>query len=467
MATIDVRLHRPFAKQELFLTDRHRYVAYGGARGGGKSEAVRMKAVLLALRWPGIRMLIVRRTYGELMANHVEQLRTTLHGAAKYNDARKEFRFDNGSLLRLGYCDKDKDVDQYQGTEYDVIFIDEAGQLREEWIRKINACVRGVNGYPKRTYYTLNPGGPSHAYFKRVFVDRDFRDTERPEDYSFIQAKVTDNEPLMTSQPEYVEALKLQPPHIRAMWLEGSWDVFAGQFFEEFRNDPEHYADRRFTHVIDPFDIPESWRIYRSYDWGYAKPFSCGWWAVDYDGVAYRILELYGCRRDAVTGEDVPNEGIKWDNERQFRQIAEIERTHRWLKGRRIMGVADPSIWDASHGPSAAEIAGRCGVRFDKGDNDRIPGWMQVHYRLAFDEEGYAQMYVFRGCRAFIRTMPTLLYDEHRPEDLDTSMEDHVADETRYFCMARPIAPTRAPVKQTILSDPLNQFENIKRYGGI
>lgn len=454
-----VRMLQPTPKQEMFLKAKQRHVAYGGARGGGKSEAVRMKAKLLALAWPGIRILLVRRTYQEVINNHVPQLKADLRDVARFNKTDKEFVFDNGSIIKLGYCDKDADLDQYQGVEYDVIFLDEACQLLEEWIRKINACIRGVNRFPKRTYYTLNPGGPSHAYFKRVFVDRQFQPTEKPDEYFFIQAKLEDNQPLMRSQPEYIESLRMQPPRIRAMWLDGSWDIYAGQFFEDFVNDPEHYEDRRWTHVIEPFDIPAGWNVFRSYDFGYNKPFSCAWWAVDYDGVIYRIMELYGCRRAPDTGEDEPNEGVKWTPEEQFREIARIEHEHRWLRGRRIRGVADPAIWDTSRGESIAETAARAGIYFDMGDNERIPGWMQVHYRLAFDDEGYPQMYVFRGCRAFIRTIPLLMYDAHRPEDLDTAMEDHVADEVRYFCMSRPIKPRRTAPKQVVLSDPLDQFK--------
>lgn len=454
----ELRIPAPNEKQRRFLLDEHRHVAYGGARGGGKSWAVRTKAKILALRWPGIKILIVRRTYPELIKNHVEFLRKELYGIARYNETGKEFRFPNGSVIDFGYCDADKDLERYQGAEYDVIFLDEAGQLREDWIKKINACVRGVNDFPKRTYYTLNPGGASHGYFKRLFVDRRFEDNERPEDYSFIQAKVTDNHALMQMQPEYVAQLEAMPYRLRRMWLDGDWDVYIGQFFEEFRDDPDHYEDRRFTHVIEPFDIPADWPVFRSYDFGYAKPFSVGWWTVGYDGVIYRILELYGCTRE-------PNEGLLWAPDKQFAKIKEIEETHPWLKGREIRGVADPAIWDASRGESINETALKYRIYFQKGDNRRLPGWMQVHYRLAFDEEGYAQMYVFRGCSAFIRTIPLLMYDQHSPEDLDTSMEDHVADEVRYFCMSRPIKP-RAPVKQpVILSDPLEQYGgNMKRY---
>ena len=450
MRTLDLGRAQP--KQTLFLKDKHRHIAYGGARGGGKSWAVRTKSKLLAFRYPGIKILIVRKTYKELQNNHIEQLTEELAGFAKYNRSDKMFRFPNGSTISFGYCANEGDLGQYQGAEYDVVFIDEAGQLQESWIRKINLCVRGTNGFPKRTYYTLNPGGPGHAYFKRVFVDRNFNPDEDPDDYFFIQAKVEDNKALMDTQPDYLRELENLPPTLRAAWKDGRWDVYEGQFFEDFRDDPEHYQDRRWTHVIEPFEIPDGWTICRSYDFGYGKPFSCAWWAVDYDGTIYRIMELYGCTR-------TPNEGVKWTPDKQFEEIHKTEMQHPWLKGKTIIGVADPAIWDASRGESVADTAARYGVFFTPGDNERIAGWMQCHYRLQFDEDGYPRMYVFNTCRAFIRTIPTLIYDEHRAEDLDTKMEDHVADEWRYFCMSRPIKPIRAVKEQRILFDPLDMMK--------
>ena len=450
MRTLDLGRAQP--KQTLFLKDKHRHIAYGGARGGGKSWAVRTKSKLLAFRYPGIKILIVRKTYKELQNNHIEQLTAELAGFAKYNRSDKMFRFPNGSTISFGYCANEGDLGQYQGAEYDVVFIDEAGQLQESWIRKINLCVRGTNGFPKRTYYTLNPGGPGHAYFKRVFVDRNFNPDEDPNDYLFIQAKVEDNKALMDTQPDYLRELENLPPTLRAAWKDGRWDVYEGQFFEDFRDDPEHYQDRRWTHVIEPFEIPDGWKICRSYDFGYGKPFSCAWWAVDYDGTIYRIMELYGCTR-------TPNEGVKWTPDKQFEEIHKTEMQHPWLKGKTIIGVADPAIWDASRGESVADTAARYGVFFTPGDNERIAGWMQCHYRLQFDEDGYPRMYVFNTCRAFIRTIPTLIYDEHRAEDLDTKMEDHVADEWRYFCMSRPIKPIRAVKEQRILFDPLDMMK--------
>ena len=475
MSSID--LSKISDKQYAFLTAGCKHVGFGGARGGGKSWSVRTKAKILAASYEGIKILIVRRTFPELVNNHINQLREELHGVARYNKTEKVFTFPNGSTIKFGYCNNDKDLDQYQGAEYDVIFLDEATQLQEMWIKKITACVRGVNDFPKRIYYTCNPGGASHGYFKRLFIDRQYEAGEDPEDYSFIQALVTDNKALMESQPDYIKQLEALPPKLREAWLYGRWDIFEGQFFEEFRTTPdielctragisqeEALAQHRFTHVIEPFDLnvgeKRGWNIMRSYDFGYNKPFSLGYWAVDYDGVLYRILEIYGCTQ-------TPNEGVKWSPDEQFRRIRDFENEHPWLKGRKIVdSVADPSIWDQSRGESVAETAARYGIYFTPGDNNRIPGWMQVHYRMQFDDNGYARMYVFNTCKAFIRTMPLMMYSETKPEDLDTKLEDHCLDEVRYMCMSRPVAPVILEEPKQIISDPLNQFTEKQRRNG-
>lgn len=464
-------------KQYRFLSASRKHVGFGGARGGGKSWSVRTKSKILALTYDGIKILIVRRTYTELLNNHINPLCDELHGVARYNKSEKMFTFPNGSTIKFGYCNNDRDLDQYQGAEYDVIFLDEATQLQEMWIKKITACLRGVNDFPKHIYYTCNPGGASHGYFKRLFIDHRYENNEDPDDYEFIQALVTDNKALMASQPDYIKQLEALPPKLREAWLYGRWDIFEGQFFEEFRMTPDiqmcadagitpeqALAQHRFTHVIKPFDLNSGecrgWNIMRSYDFGYNKPFSLGYWAVDYDGVLYRIMEMYGC-----TG--TPNEGVKWTPDEQFRRMVELEHTHPWLKGREIVdSVADPSIWDASRGERIAETAEKYGIYFTPGDNERIPGWMQVHYRMQFDENGYARMYVFDNCHAFIRTMPLMMYSETKPEDLDTRLEDHCPDEVRYMCMSRPISPIIRKEPRVILSDPLDQFtDKRRRYG--
>ena len=453
-----LKFDRPSAKQIAFLTARTKHVGFGGARGGGKSWAVRDKAKRLCLRYGGIKILIVRRTYSELLNNHIMPLQESLPSeVAVYNKAEKIFRFLNGSTIKFGYCNADRDLDGDQGAEYDVIFLDEATQLREMWIRKITACLRGANAFPKRVYYTCNPGGASHAYFKRLFIDQKFECGEDQKDYTFIQSLVTDNEALMRAQPDYIKQLEALPEKLRAAWLYGRWDVFDGQFFEDFRTSPDPelcrlagispedaLAQRRFTHVIKPFKIPSGWNIVRSYDFGYNKPFSLGYWAVDYDGVIYRILDVYGCTQ-------TPDEGVRWTPDEQFRYFAELERQHPLLKGRRITdGVADPAIWDCSRGESIADTAMKYGIYFTPGDHERVAGWMQVHYRLQFDENGYPRMYFFDTCKDSIRTIPLMTYSETKPEDLDTRAEDHLPDEVRYMCMSRPVRPvTREAEKWT------------------
>lgn len=459
-----LKIGQPNPRQELFLESDKKFIGFGGARGGGKSWSIRTKAALLCLAYPGIQCMIVRKTYPELTENHINPMCKMLkcyhidknERIASYNDSKKNIVFPNGSRILFRYCDNEKDADRFQGTEVDVLFIDEATHQSETKYKKLSACVRGVNGFPKRIYLSMNPGGEGHHWVKRLFVDRRYVEGENPDDYVFIQSLVTDNKALMEADPDYIRTLEALPPKLRKAWLEGSWDIFEGMFFEEFKDDPEHYEDRQWTHVISPFEVPKEWKIYRSFDWGYSKPFSCAWWAVDYDGVAYRILELYGCTK-------TPNEGVKWIAPKVFSEIQRIEKEHRWLKGKQIIGVADPAIFSADGGESIAETAQKYGVYFTPGDNKRIPGWMQIHYRMAFDENGYPMMYVFNNCKGFIRTIPTLLYDEHNVEDLDTEGEDHVADETRYFCMSRPIKPRQAAIPDEYANNPLNLFLDIPK----
>lgn len=470
-----VKIDAPSVKQQQFLMANTKHIGFGGARGGGKSWSVRTKGKLLAFQYAGIKILIVRRTYPELINNHIKVLRPELLGVATYNDKDKVLKFVNGSTINFMYCDNDKDLDRLQGQEYDVIFLDEATQLSEYQMKTIAVCCRGVNDFPKRIYYTCNPGGQGHSYIKRIFIDKKYEAGEDPNDYTFIQSLVTDNKVLVESQPDYIKQLEALPPKLRKAWLEGDWNIFEGMFFEEFRDTPDlelcykagitpedAVKQRRFTHVIEPFDIPRGWNIMRSYDFGYNKPWSLGYWAIDYDGVLYRIMDVYGWN-------GTPDEGNKWTPDEQFKYIAELEQTHPMLKDRKIVdSVADPAIWDSSRGESIADTATRYGIHFTPGDHKRIAGWMQFHYRLQFDENGYPRMYFFNTCETCRRVIPLMMYSETNAEDINTKLEDHCPDEIRYMCMSRPIKPIIPEEKRVIYSDPLDQFKNnknvIRRY---
>lgn len=457
---VEIVMPRPHPKQKEFLMAHEDNIIFGGARGGGKSWVVRYKARLGAQIYPGIKILIIRQSWPELTKNHIDILKRELvdTGVAKYKDKDKIFVFPNKSIIQCQYIARDADLKKIQGTEYHWIFIDEATHLTEYQIKKISAVNRGADTIPKRMYMTCNPGGPGHGYIKRL-KDGKLTEEERKESYVFIQSLVTDNYALMKNDPGYIKKLEALPPKDRKMWLDGDWSVLEGVFFDTFTNDPKHYQDKRWTHVIPGFEPPRGWKLYRSFDWGSYHPFSCAWWTIDQDNVIYRILELYGMKNDE------PNVGVKWTDDKIFAEIARIEREHPWLKDRRIEGVADPSIWSAEKtGLSTADTAAKHGVYFEKANNDRIAGWSQCRSRLAFDQQGYPMMYVFKNCEAFIRTVPMLVHDEHMPEDLDTDGEDHVADEWRYFCMMHPIANRVEEAEAIPVYDPLNQYKEKRRY---
>lgn len=484
---------QPQPKQIQFMQRGEYECLYGGAAGGGKSDALLAEA-LRQVDIPHYRAIIFRKTYPQLteLIDRSQAIYSMAYPKAKYNDSKHVWTFPSGAKIYFGSMQHTKDRTNYQGKRYDFIAFDELTHFTWDeysYMFSRNRPSKSPKSNRKTRVYiraSANPGGIGHGWVKERFITPvppmtpivENVDVRRPDgttqtikrDRIFVPATVFDNQILLSEDQNYLGNLALLPEAERNALLYGDWDSFTGQYFPEFRTTPDMEKAkaagdtessevlkqrRKWTHVIEPFDISSGacrgWNIVRSYDFGYARPFSCAWWAVDYDGVIYRIMEMYGCTKN-------PNEGVKWTPDEQFKKIAEVERTHPWLKGRNITGVADPAIWDVSRGESIADTAIKYGVYFSPGDHERIPGWMQCHYRLQFDENGYPRMYVFSNCKDFIRTIPLMLYDETKPEDLDSKLEDHIADEWRYMCMSRPIKPMQAVKQQTILSDPLNQF---------
>ncbi|MGN0133590.1 MAG: Terminase-like family protein, partial [Anaerotignum sp.] len=281
----------------------------------------------------------------------------------------------------------------------------------------------------------------------------DGKEIELKRDRIFIPSSVFDNPALLRNNPEYLASLAMMSEAEKRALLYGDWDCFRGQVFSEWRDDPAGYETRRWSHVIKPFPIPEHWKIIRGFDFGFSRPFSVGWYAVDEKGVLYRIAEYYGC-----TG--VANEGVKLNPKEIAAGIREMESTHELLKGKKITGVADPSIFEKSRGESIADQMEEFPyfIAWEKGDNTRLPGKMQFHYRLAFDDEGRSMFYCFDTCKHFLRTIPNLVYDETKVEDIDTDGEDHIYDECRYVFMTHPITPRKTTPKLVPLEDPLELF---------
>jgi hypothetical protein len=321
---------------------------------------------------------------------------------------------------------------------------------------------------------TANPGGVGHGWVKQRFIDAappmtpitEIQDVIKPDGTHikmerkriFVPSSVFDNQALLNNDPNYLATLAALPEAERNALLYGDWNSFEGQVFREWKDEPSHYRDRLWTHVIDPFDPPKHWKCWRGFDFGYAKPFSVGWYVANEDGKIYRIREFYGCTSS-------PNTGVMMHPQEIARNIAEIERTDPLLQGRDIFGVADPSIFDESRGQSIATMmcASPNFIAWGKGDNHRLPGLQQCHYRLAFREDGDPMFQVFNTCRGFIRTIPTLVYDEHKVEDVDTSMEDHIYDEWRYVMMESPISPKLPAIVKPKPFDPLSSNVRIFR----
>lgn len=427
----------PNPRQEEFFMSRARHTAYGGARGGGKSWAMRRKLVMLALNYPELNLLLLRRTLPELRENHILPLRRELNGVANYNATERVFEFPNRSRIKLGYCDTAGDVYQYQGQEYAVIGLEEATHFTEEQMRFLTTCNRTAKkGFTPRMYYTCNPGNVGHAWVKRLFIDRDYQCGEEAGDYVFIPARIWDNKVLLEADPGYIKQLEALPEELRRAHLEGDWDVHAGQYFMEFS---------RERHICEPFELPHWYKRFRSMDWGYNDPCCVLWHAVDPEGRVTTYRELYVRQMRA---EDVAK------RVRELDEGDEIAYT-----------VASPDLWQhrgqnlrtsgGFEGETLAEIFIKSGMPISPADNTRIAGWQRVRDYMAPAPDGEPRWRCFSTCRNLIRTLPLLMYDEHAREDAAEG-EDHAPEALRYGLMSRPLASLPPEKPKWPAFDPLD-----------
>lgn len=402
----------PNDKQKLFFASRARYTAYGGARGGGKSWALRRKLVGLCLCYPGIRCLLVRRSYAELKANHVQPLLREYAGLIRYSETDKRLDLPNGSSIALGYCSSGRDVLRYQGQEYDIIAIDEATQLSEYQFSIFKACLRGVGDVPRRMYLTCNPGGVGHAWVKRLFIDRAFKPDENPDDYCFIPAQVYDNPVLLGADPDYVRQLESLPEKLRNAWLLGRWDVFEGQFLPEF--DPQ-------VHTVVPAQIPRELRFFAALDYGFDM-LAALLLGVDRRGRVFVLREV--CRPGLVLCEAA-------------------EAVAGLCRGERVEYlVASPDLWNRRQdtGRSGFEIMQAVpGVPpMSPADNRRVPGWRVLREFLRVGQDGPG-LRISQDCRTLLSSLPALLCDPARAEDASDEPHavTHAPEALRYALMSR------------------------------
>lgn len=427
---------KPQPKQAIFMSRPEYEALYGGAAGGGKSDALVIEA-LRQVNIPHYKALILRKTFPQLSELIEKSLRyySRAYPGARYNDSKHTWTFPSGAKIIFGSMQHSKDKLQYQGQAYDFVAFDELTHFTYDEYSYLFSRNR-PNGPGTRVYIrsTANPGGIGHGWVKERFITAAKPMTPIPQIVSwvepngqmkqveskriFVPSSVFDNPELLKNDPLYISRLASMPEAERNALLYGDWNSYSGQVFTEFTDDPDHYADRKWTHVIQPFEIPEDWKIFRGFDFGFSRPFAVNWYAIDHTNTAYCIQELYGCTQ-------TPNEGVKYEPKRIAEAIKEIESTDINLKGRLIHGIADPAIYDEQKGESIAQMMEREGVFFDPADHTRLAGKMQCHYRLAFNDRGIPKFYVFTNCKHFIRTIPLLIYDDKKVEDVDSDGEDH------------------------------------------
>jgi len=431
---------------------------YGGERGGGKSDLQigfqEDGALTYGKAWRGI---MFRKTFPEL-----EELQARAsevfpgEGAVFKTQPSADYPFSScwywpsGASVKMRYIENDKDYGRYHGHQYTGISFDEVTEYATPaGLLKMLSTLRSPHGVPCRVRLTGNPGGIGHVWVKQRYISpappmTPYNDPETGFTRMFVPSKTADNQILMKADPAYrsrILAATGGNEALRRAWLEGDWDIVAGAFFDNIT--PAIY--------LPTWNPPSKWTRYRSMDWGSARPFSVGWWAIADDdhyvklktggevmvprGSIVRYREWYGCK------EGEPNVGLKLDAEVVARGIKDRE------AGEKIdeqLSVADPSMWKEDGGPSIAErmiraLPDMTGPRFKPADNTRVTGWQQVRARINGDGQR-PMLFVTDNCLDWKRTVPACQHDKNRIEDIDTDGEDHCfAGDTLVDCADGPV----------------------------
>jgi hypothetical protein len=436
---------------------------YGGAAGGGKSHLIRVAAIFWCASIPRLQAYIFSRLSDDLRKNHMAgptglpSLLSDLieNGSVKINHSLGEISFWNGSNIFLNHCQYEQSVVKYQGTEIHLLLVDELTHFTSPIYYFLRSRVRMSNIDIPEQYKNMfpriicgsNPGNIGHNWVKADFIDgappmqiRDMPKEDGGMKRQYIPALLADNPTLTESDPDYINRLTgLGNPELVKAMRDGNWDIVAGGAFDDIW--------MRGKHVLPRFEIPSSWRVDRSFDWGSSKPFSVGWWAesdgteclvagrkrVFPRGTLFRVAEYYGWNGK-------PNEGCKMLAVEVAKEILAREKVL-FPKRKVLPGPADSAIYAVENDKSIGKDMEKAGVYWteaDKRPGSRKSGFEALRKRLKsvlqspLEEPG---LFVFDNCTHFIRTIPVLPRDQRDPDDIDTDAEDHVYDEARYRVM--------------------------------
>lgn len=425
--------------QTLFLTCPVFEALLEGTRGGGKTDTLLMSFAQNVGRgfgqhWRGV---LFRLTYPQL-ADVVAKSRRWFHQIfpeAKFNKSDYVWEWPTGEMLFFRYGQTEDDYWNYHGHEYPWLGFEELTNWRNlSFYESMHStCRSSFPGMPRMVRATCNPFGRGHGAVKERFqlgeggtpagtVIREENEKPRVR----IHSSIYENVHLLEADPEYIKTLQaLRDPNRRKAWLEGDWDIHVGSFLEEVWD--------KSRHVVQPFTIPSTWKVWKSMDWGYAAPYAVYWFAMDPDGVHYIWRELYGAGEKEGTG--TKETAVQVAN-----KVKRIEEHDERLGYEYRMNLADPSIFSKIGADrSIGQIFRDNDVKWQEAWNakgSRVNGAQEIIRLLSEDK-----LKVFSTCKHWLRTVPSLPPDDMNPEDVDTEAEDHAWDATRYGVMRRRRAP--------------------------
>lgn len=417
-------------------------VLYGGARGGGKTDAG-IAWLVREVHNPGLRALVIRRNADDLRdwTDRANQLYSKL--GAKMIGKPPEFHWPSGAIIRTGHLKDEAAYTKYQGHEYQRMLLEEVNQLPSEraYLRLIASCRSTIKGLEPRVFLTTNPGGIGHQWVKKRFIDcapwgTSFEYAEEifgrtlVRSRVFIHAKIDDNPTLIQNDPNYIltlEQLKYTDPELYRAWRFGDWDVFVGQVFREF--------DRQ-KHVIEHVLPRSDLNHFVGVDWGYqGKESHEGAFAAlalclyreNYKGkhfnrvVAYK--EWYGKNKAPdVWAEDIyKHSHVQYDD-----AVGDASMFNPQSDGSTPIADIMQETWDKLN-------KGKYWIRLKQGTRNRVGRVATLHNWLSLAPDGLPYLLFTEDCIHTIRTVPALIYDESKVEDVDTEGEDHLYDALTYM----------------------------------